>query len=219
MASAAAKHVLITGAAIRVGHDLALGLAKAGWDITIHYNTSKEEAEALAQEISALGQTARLAQANLEIPEEVAQIIPTQGTPALTALIHNASLFERDRDDPDGTRHRAVNVDAPLMLNKAFIAQLPQGATGTIIQFLDGTPIPEHMSHYAQSRAAMEAMLPALTKDYAPRARLHALTLGPTLKNPRQSQQHFDALVAAAGEDQLTSTPTILAAILGLLPD
>ena len=217
--ASAPHHVLITGAAIRVGHNLALGLAKAGWDITLHYNTSKKEAEDLAQEISALGRNAYLAPANLENADEVERLIPVKDAPPLTALIHNASLFDRDRDDPDGTRHRAVNVDAPLMLNKAFISQLPQGATGTIIQFLDGTPIPPHMSHYAQSRAMMEAMIPALTTDYAPRARLHALTLGPTLKNPRQSQQHFDALVAAAGEDQLTSTPAILDAILGLLPD
>ncbi|MFA6279296.1 MAG: SDR family NAD(P)-dependent oxidoreductase [Bdellovibrionales bacterium] len=212
-------HVLITGAGKRVGRVMALDLAKAGWDITIHYNTSKEEAETLAQEITALGRTVFLAQANLEKPDDIARLIPVKEAPPLTALIHNASLFIHDAEDPAGARHRAVNVDAPLALNDAFLAQLPQGCQGAIVQILDSTLIPPHMSAYARSRAAMAAMIPTLARRYAPHARINGLALGPTLKNERQSQAHFDALVAATPSHKPTEREALNRRLLALLQD
>lgn len=41
------RTVLITGAAKRIGNELALHLAKQGWNLAIHYNSSKAEAMAL----------------------------------------------------------------------------------------------------------------------------------------------------------------------------
>ncbi len=211
------RHVLITGAGKRIGRSLALGLAQNGWDVTIHYNTSKAEAETLAQEITALGRAVFLAQADLEKTDEVALLIPIKDAPPLTTLIHNASLFIHDTEDPDGVRHRAVNIDAPLALNAAFLEQLPQGTKGAIVQILDSTPIPLFMSAYAQSRRMMEEKLPALAQRYAPHARINGLALGPTLKNERQSQAHFDALIAATPSQKPTEGADLIRHFLALI--
>jgi NADP-dependent 3-hydroxy acid dehydrogenase YdfG len=46
---------LVTGAARRIGRHIALALARAGWDVAVHYNRSREEADTLVREIEALG--------------------------------------------------------------------------------------------------------------------------------------------------------------------
>src|SRR5690625_2072823 len=49
------KTALITGAARRLGKEIAVTLAQAGWDIVLHYNRSAAEAEQTAAQIRALG--------------------------------------------------------------------------------------------------------------------------------------------------------------------
>ena len=43
------KTILVTGAAVRIGREIALTFAKDGWNIIIHCNSSTEKAEALAK--------------------------------------------------------------------------------------------------------------------------------------------------------------------------
>ena len=49
------ESILITGAAKRIGRQLALDLAAAGHDIAIHCNTSRDAAAEVADGISAMG--------------------------------------------------------------------------------------------------------------------------------------------------------------------
>ena len=46
---------LVTGAARRLGREMALGLARRGTNIALHYNSNAEEAEVTANDIRALG--------------------------------------------------------------------------------------------------------------------------------------------------------------------
>ncbi len=50
--------ILITGAAKRIGRQLAIDLAAAGHDIAIHYNGSQPEAEEVAKIIRDMGRRA-----------------------------------------------------------------------------------------------------------------------------------------------------------------
>ena len=62
------KAALITGAARRIGRAIATHLAGEGWDIAIHYNTSRGEAQSLEAEVKAAGVDCRLYQADLTDP-------------------------------------------------------------------------------------------------------------------------------------------------------
>src|SRR5688572_10858572 len=55
---ASAPTVLITGAARRIGRALALDLARAGWQICVHYRRSADEALKLVAELESLGASA-----------------------------------------------------------------------------------------------------------------------------------------------------------------
>ena len=46
------KTIFITGAAKRIGKEIALTFNDLGWNIVIHYNSSKNDAEDLASHIN-----------------------------------------------------------------------------------------------------------------------------------------------------------------------
>jgi len=45
---------LVTGGAIRLGHDISLYLAGQGYDVAVHYATSADEARSTVSEIEAI---------------------------------------------------------------------------------------------------------------------------------------------------------------------
>lgn len=184
----AAKFVLITGAARRIGRSLALAVAGAGFDVAIHYGSSSSEAETLQQEISALGRKTVLLQADLSNPDETAglidQVLP-HGT--LYGLINNASIF-KDLDWQtttlaDWQEHLTVNLTAPFLLSQAFASALPAQKKGRIINLLDWRalrPGPDHLP-YTISKAALASLTYSLASALAPRVTVNGLALGAIL--------------------------------------
>ncbi|MDD5586766.1 MAG: SDR family oxidoreductase [Alphaproteobacteria bacterium] len=191
--------VLVTGAAKRIGRAIALEMAKAGWDVVVHCHTSLAEAEETAKAIQDMGRKAHIVQTDLADSRAVNGLIPS--IPAefgpLTALINNASLFECDENDPGGARHQAVNFEAPRLLSEQFLAQLPPGTTGAIVNLLDATPIPETFGAYLASKEGLRKATLDMARSMAPRARVNAVAPGPTMRNPRETRAHFERLAAA----------------------
>src|SRR5271168_5060940 len=72
----ARRVVLVTGAAQRIGRALALGFAAQGWDVAVHYGSSRVEALATVADIHALGRRACALHADLAVEEAVAQLVP-----------------------------------------------------------------------------------------------------------------------------------------------
>lgn len=211
------KHALITGGAKRIGRVIALHLAKAGWDITLHYHASEADAQKLAQEIREIGRKAYLLKADFEDENLVGRLLPKNTEHPITALVHNASLFERDENDPDGSRHNLVNYDVPMLLSQQFSKQLPNDQIGSIIFFLDNTPMPIFLKGYSHSRDRLRQVLQSMAKQFAPQARVNALALGPTLKNERESDTHFQSLVKQTPLGAATRPEDVAAATLLLL--
>src|SRR4029078_1405651 len=92
------KWVLVTGSAQRIGREIAIELAKGGWDVVIHYNKSQEEAEETAQLIKSLKRKAHVAKANFTNKRQTEEFIPelVKEIGPLMALVNNASLFGPD---------------------------------------------------------------------------------------------------------------------------
>lgn len=88
------KHVLITGAARGIGAATARVFAQEGWDVSVHYNTSRKEALALALELNALGVRTAPIQADVSVPETSAQMVRTaeEALGPLNALVCNAGM-------------------------------------------------------------------------------------------------------------------------------
>ena len=211
--------VLITGAAKRLGRVIALHLAASGWDIVVHYHTSRAEADELAQLIRALGRTVHVVQTDLMDNKAVEGLIPSLAAAKcrITGLINNASLFVSDIHDPEGLHHCAINYDAPVKLSALMAQNLPPDSTGCIVNLLDGTPIPNTFSAYRDSKEKLRDATIAMALDLAPYVRVNAIAPGPTMKNPRQSDDHFARMVAATPLGLETPPEAVAGAVRFLL--
>lgn len=195
------KTALITGAAKRVGHAIAVELAHAGYDVAIHFHHSREEAGALAREINSLGCRTALIQADLEDEAAVEAILPHAIAllGPVDVLVNNASLFERD-EVADVTkagwdRHMAINLRAPLLLTQQFARLLPADMHGAVVNMLDQTVwnVTPHFISYTVSKAALWTLTQTLALALSPRIRVNGIGPGPVLPNERQSPEQFKA--------------------------
>ena len=195
----AAKTVLITGAAKRLGHAIALALADAGWSVVIHYGASAAEAEETAKAIRGKGVRAATVMADLAKDSETQSLIAKahDALGPITALVNNASVFENDSiatmTRASWDKHIETNLRAPLVLAQTFARELPQNAEGTIVNLLDQRllkPTPQFLS-YSVSKAGLHWLTITLAQALAPRIRVNAVAPGPTLRNARQSEGDF----------------------------
>ncbi|MFZ2097300.1 MAG: SDR family oxidoreductase [Anaerolineales bacterium] len=182
------KLVLITGAARRVGRELAKAVAQAEADVVIHYGHSQAEAQSLSEEIQAMGQQAFLLQANLNVPSELDTLVQraTENGP-LYALVNNASFFDAhtwQSTTLDIWNHNLmVNLTAPFLLSQAFARSLLPDRTGRIVNLLDWRalrPGPNHLP-YTISKSALAALTRSLAIALAPSITVNGLALGAVL--------------------------------------
>lgn len=218
-------NVLVTGAARRIGAEIARVLAAQGYAVVIHYRNSSDDAKALQAEIARAGGKAALCEADLADPADVETLIDRAaialGEP-LTALVNNASLFEYDRAS-DVTReamdrHFRINMLAPVLLAKHLVRQLPAGVAGAVVNLLDqklANPNPDFFS-YSLTRYALAGATTMMAQEFAGRCRVNAVAPGITLPSGGQSEAEF----AAVGRENLlqrVSSPSNVAGAVRML--
>lgn len=217
--------VLVTGAAKRLGRAIALRLARDGYDVAIHYRSSRPEAEVLAAEIKALGRRTALVDGELSKESQVATIVPRAAAALghLTALVNSASVFEDDRAETvtreSWDKHIDTNLRAPLVLIQAFAKQLPANANGGVVNIIDQQVVnltPQFLS-YTVSKAGLWTLTRTLAQALAPAIRVNAVAPGPSLKAERQSQENFDGHVKATLLQRPSEPADIASAVAYLL--
>ncbi len=200
---------LVTGAAKRLGRTMALGLARQGHDVAVHYAGSAEAAEETVADIRAMGRNAVALRADLTVEDETQTLLPMAadalGGP-VTVLVNNASIFEHD-DIRTATRaswdrHLESNLRAPFVLTQALAAQVPHAlpdengepqAQGLVVNMIDQRVrklTPEFMS-YTIAKMGLWAFTRTAAQALAPHVRVNAIGPGPTLQGSRQSASHF----------------------------
>ena len=186
------KRILITGAAKRIGKEMALSFFNKGWDIVIHYNSSKEEAGALADQMnSERNNSAMLVQANLDNANEVEMLVEKilSKNFSIDALINNASTFY---PTPIGTFSEenwnalmGSNLKAPLFLIQSFYKELEKNK-GFIINVTDINVDRALVNHsiYLAAKSGLQTLTKSLAKELAPNIRVNAIAPGAILEPP-----------------------------------
>ncbi|MGE4335444.1 MAG: SDR family oxidoreductase [Pigmentiphaga sp.] len=195
--------VLVTGAAHRLGREIALTLARAGWGVAVHYGRSDAAAKTLACEIHELGAPAAAFGCDLAdeaaVGELTARIVEHFGR--LDAVVNNAGLFEYD----DATTfsganlqaHLGPNLVAPITLARDLAQHLEtrgSEARGVVVNLLDQklwNYNPDFLS-YSLTKAAMAAATTMLAQALAPAVRVVGVAPGLTLPSHMQSQEDFE---------------------------
>jgi NAD(P)-dependent dehydrogenase (short-subunit alcohol dehydrogenase family) len=219
------KTALVTGAGRRIGRAIALDLAKAGWNVAVHFNHSAAEAEEVVAEARSSGVAAVALAADLSDESAVAALLARAGQALgpVTALVNNASVFEYDTAKTASRagwdRHMEVNLRAPFVLSQAFAAQLPGGQAGNIINIIDQRVwrlTPEFMT-YTLSKAGLWTLTQTLAMALAPHIRVNAIGPGPVLPSKRQTPQNFAAQVLGLPLGRAVELTEICAALRFIL--
>lgn len=215
---------LVTGGGKRIGRAIALELARAGFDVVIHYRSSQDAAEAVADEVRALGRKAATVAADLAVEAQVRTLVADAASAIggpLAVLVNNASVFEDDRVGSLGREtwdaHIETNLRAPIVLAEAFAAQAPNGSA--IVNLLDQRvlkPDPRFIS-YALSRNGLWWATRTLAQALAPRIRVNGVGPGPTLPSVHQSAADFEAEARAVPLQRAGSPEAVASAVRWLV--
>ena len=186
------KTIFITGAAKRIGKEIALTFKELGWNIIIHYNSSKNDADNLADQINKDNpNSAKTVQGNLDVKEDVQKILNevNDAFPSIDLLINNASTFYPTPIDEISEDHWekliGSNLKGPLFLIQGLKEKLKK-SNGSIINITDTnlTKGVANYSIYSAAKAGLEAVTKGLARELAPEIKVNAIAPGAMLEPP-----------------------------------
>ncbi|MGE7369922.1 SDR family oxidoreductase [Neorhizobium sp. NPDC001467] len=199
------RTVLVTGAARRIGAAICSDLAANGFSVAIHANETIDEAERLAARLRQGGASAIAVQADLLDPDKAKDLIPRVAGELgpVGLLVNNASIFREDSaeafDASAFEQHFAIHVKVPSILSGAFLAQLPDDASGLIVNMIDQRvwALTPRFYSYTLSKSALWTATQTLAQAYGPRVRVNAIGPGPSFRSPRQTDEDFQSQLSA----------------------
>lgn len=201
----------MTGAAKRLGREIALQFARQGWDVAVHYGRSEQEAQETIREINMMGVKVEAYQADLADEAAIKDLFldVSKAFPHLECLVNSASIFEYDRANSSTPLsgkslqdHMQVNLTAPILLaQQMFEYQKSKPVKSgemskvipSVIQLLDQkliNPNPDYLS-YTLSKAALLSSVELLAMDFAPHLRVVGLAPGISLPSGDQTIDGF----------------------------
>lgn len=224
MISGKRKAALVTGAAKRIGREIVLALAEQGWDVAVHYRSSKTEAEATVRDIEQFGRRAVALYCDLT-DESAVNVLLSRAKEMLgpiSCLVNNASVFEQDSVEDFSVdslnSHMRINLAAPIMLARALHMATPDGEQSIVVNLLDQKL--ENMNSsflsYTLSKAALGTATKTLAQELAPKLRVVGVAPGLTLRSADQTEEDF-AMAHTMTPLGRSSTPQDIAATVCFL--
>ena len=173
------KKALVTGASRGLGRAIALSLARAGADVVITYEKSADKAQAVADEIKALGRHGEAVQADSASAQAIQDAVThaARALGGLDILVNNAGIWLQGwcQEIPleDWQRSLDVNLTGPFLTSQYFAkSNLDKGRPGRIINInsqaaFNGSTTGH--AHYAASKAGMVALTISMARELSPR--------------------------------------------------
>jgi len=170
------KRVLVTGSGTGIGRGIALGFARQGAAVAVHYSHSSAGAKAVVQEIVDGGGKAAAFKADFgqiaPLQELAGEVVAFLG--GLDVLVNNAGItmnrpFAQTSVEQFDTLY-AVNVRAPYFLCQTLLPELEQ-SRGVIVNMSSIHAYEGYTEHsvYAGTRGAIVAFTRQLAIELAPR--------------------------------------------------
>ena len=180
---------LITGSSQRIGKEMAIFLAKKGFNLVIHYNNSKEQALKLIQELKQNynidGDTIEGDLSDKSSTQKIADFM-FKNFPNWNLLINNSSIFHKsnflDNLDDEFEKNLAIHLTSPLYLSHYFaknvIAKKIKNAQ--IINMLDKNigRIDTVNFYYLLSKKFLAEFTKMLALEVAPHIRVNGIAPG-----------------------------------------
>ncbi len=209
------KVALVTGAAKRIGAEIARQLHSAGFNVIIHYNNSQASAQAIIDELNNKRENSVVGlPANLNDHTQVIRLARQSAAQwqRLDLLVNNASSFyptpiEQATDD-DWDNLINSNLKAPFFLAQALAPTLKHHR-GCIINIADiyaQRPLKNH-SIYSIAKAGNVMLTKSLAQELAPEVRVNGIAPGAILWPEDHYKKTEDQLADANKEKMLAQIP------------
>ncbi len=193
------KIVMITGAARRIGAEMARHLHQAGMNIVLHYRSSSKDASALADQLNASRpESVKLLKGDLKdyasFPALIDQAITLFGQ--IDVLINNASSFYptnlQDVDEKIWEDLIGVNLKAPLYLTQTLAEHLKK-QNGCIVNIVDihgDRPLKDYFV-YSIAKAGLIMFTKSMARELAPEIRVNGIAPGAIMW---PEEQHYEGM-------------------------
>lgn len=167
------KTALVTGAAKRIGREIALSLGNSGVNVVIHYRSSAGKAEKLKQIIEDSGVNAWVTQATFSKETDYSKLISNVKEVAgnIDFLVNNASIFPKadlkGLGVDDLEKNIQINSWAPFALTRSFFNQFD---SGKVVNLLDTRIAGYDWNHvgYYFSKVLLARMTKMMAIRFAP---------------------------------------------------
>jgi len=220
------KTALVTGAAKRVGREIALGMARRGANIVVHYNSSASDARRVVAEIKALGVDAIAVKADQsnarEVRAAVAKGVKHFGD--IDVLVTSAAVYRKTPFDTlteeDWDYHIDANLKGPFLFALEVGRRMKaRGIAGKIITFSDWAAIRPYASYlpYCVSKAGVICLTKSLAKALGPNVQVNAIAPGPVLLPPDFTEEEKQEVIDATVVKRLGSPRDIVNSVLFLI--
>ncbi|KCX89779.1 short chain dehydrogenase family protein [Acinetobacter baumannii 15827] len=169
------RRILVTGSSRGIGKAIALQLAKAGFDVTVHARSRQAEAEQVVQEIQALGQNSHYLMFDVNERQTVQQILEQDveqhggfyGVVLNAGLTHDAALTDQDWDEVISTSLDGFyNVLKPLIMP---MIHLRKGGRIVTLSSVSGIMGNRGQVNYSAAKAGLIGATKALALELAKR--------------------------------------------------
>lgn len=190
---------LVTGAAKRIGRQIAIALAEEGANIVVHYRASTKEALELCSHLAEYRVRSWPVKADFENPEEYETLIQRSVEAAgwLDILINSASIFLpgtlKDLDFEGLMKGMKVNAWAPFVFIRDFARTVGQGK---VVNLLDTRIIGYDWSHvgYILGKHALYTLTRMAAVEFAPHITVNAVAPGLILPPPGKDEDYLNWL-------------------------
>ncbi|EKD27844.1 MAG: Short-chain dehydrogenase/reductase SDR [uncultured bacterium] len=213
-----AKNILITGAAKRIGREIALYFADMGYSIALHYKDSQSKASILKKEIESKGVKCKLFHCDFNkldtLNDFVSKIIKAFGS--IDVLINNASVYKENTFYETTLEvfenNFNVNFKIPFFLTKILFERKD---SGHVINILDSR-IARNDSKccsYTLSKKALGEFTKMAAYTLAPNIRVNAIAPGIILPPEGKDDFYISELIEKVPMKCKGSISNILSAI------
>ena len=196
------RTALVTGAAKRVGREVALELARDGANVAITFQSSGDAAEKTVSDLQGQGVDAVAVELDLEYVDNIGRAVDdvVSHLGPIDVLVNNASYFEPTPFPTQDHRgwHKTfdVIVHGAYHLANAVAPQMLERNGGRIINMVDLSawhPWPDRGAH-SVAKAAVLAFTRQLAVELAPYVTVNAVAPGPSVPATSFDQDQIDRL-------------------------
>jgi NAD(P)-dependent dehydrogenase (short-subunit alcohol dehydrogenase family) len=219
------RTALVTGAAKRVGREIALALAARGADLVLHYRRSAPEARATAEAVERLGRRAVTLQADLAQLDEV-EVLADRAIErfgAIDVLVNSAAVFYRTPLEKitgqDWDQFLRVNLIGPFLLARRLGLLMRRRGEGKIVNVVDIAgmrPWAEFLP-YCVSKSALITLTQGLARALAPEVQVNAVAPGSVLLPEEYGDREREAIVRATPLRRIGDPADVAKAVLFLI--